>query len=224
MKMRKQIIGSILAVLSTAVLCACICLTPAVNTAPVQTVEVETVETAVAPAEETVETFKAEEAIAETEQLASERELDEEELAIRFTNMLNLNFCYNDNFKNAQMTAVCSAISLSDYATDIPGLGIGVGQHLVEEFAESFYGIKLDTQSIECEDIVDGYVMTPQYSVGTQSHTIVSVTETDGGFEVVSTVELYYGGDDADTVLATSVFKKAPSSQFGFNLISCELS
>ena len=222
--MRKRI--SVMAVLSIALLCVCLCLKPTASEQPIQNERIETVEAGAAPAEESAETLKAEadEAPDATEVTEPQRELTAEELEIRFTNMLNLNFCYNGNFDSNEMMAVCCAVSLNDYADDLYGYGIGVGQNLVEGFAENFYGVTLSFEEISAENKVDGYILMPQYSVGTQNHTVVSVTPTADGFEVVSSVELYYGGNDIETGFAISNFKIAPESEFGFNLISCELS
>lgn len=224
--MRKKNSVLIMAILSIALLCVCLCMKPAVSEQPIQSERVETVELIQAPAEEASETLKAEsDVLADTvEEPAPQRELTAEELRIRFANMLNLNFCYNANFESDEMMAVCCAISLNDYADDLYGYGIGVGQNLVESFAENFYGAALNFEEIEFENKIDGYVLLPQYSVGTQNHTVVSVTPTDDGFLVVSSVELYYGGDDVETGFAVSQFRTAPESEFGFNLVSCELS
>lgn len=227
--MRKRTFQSILAVLSVGILCAVLCLSPAM-THSADSVGFETVETVITPAEDATDNVKTEAVPepalpeVEVEDEPVEREFTEDELKIRFTNMLNLNYCYNGNFRNPEMLAVCSAISLDDYAADIPGYGIGVGRHLVTGFAESFYGVVLNFDEITFEDEVEGYVMSPQYSVGTQSHTVVSITETEDGYEVLSTLNIYYGGDDTEFCIVNSVFKKAPSSEFGFNLISAELS
>lgn len=227
--MRRRTFYSILAVLSVGILCAVLCLSPAM-TRSADSVGFETVETVITPAEDATDDIKTETVPEpdlpeiEVEDEPDTREFTEDELKIRFTNMLNLNYCYNGNFRNPEMLAICSAISLDDYAADIPGYGIGVGRHLVAGFAESFYGVVLDFDKMTFEDEVEGYVMSPQYSVGTQSHTVVSITETEDGYEVLSTLNIYYGGDDTEFCIVNSVFKKAPSSEFGFNLISAELS
>lgn len=229
--MYKRTFHSILAVLSVGIFCAVLCLSPSM-THTADPIGFETVETVNTPTEEATDDIKTETVPEPTlpevdvEDEPAEREFTEDELKIRFTNMLNLNYCYNDNFKNTEMLAICSAVSLNDYAADIPGYGIGVGRHLVTGFAESFYGVVLNFDEIafEDEDEVEGYVMSPQYSVGTQSHTVVSITETEDGYEVLSTLNIYYGGDDTEFCIVNSVFKKAPSSEFGFNLVSAELS
>ncbi len=224
--MRKRISVTVMAVVSAILLCVCLGLKPVAFKQPTPSERIETVELGVATAEESTETLQVETTdSADTVEVAEPLcELTAEELEIRFTNMLSLNYCYNGNFESNEMMAVCSAISLKDYADDLYGYGIGVGQNLVESFAENFYGEALNFDELEFKNGIDGYVLLPQYSVGTQNHTIVSVTPTADGFEVVSSVELYYGGNDIETCFAVSEFIAEPSSQFGFNLVSCELS
>lgn len=223
--MRRRILSTLLAIFSVAAFCVCLCLKPINATQPIIDERLETVELVISPAEETAETVKTEASTSDEANNTSEpkRELTAEELTVRFTNMLNLNYCYNANFQSAEMMAVCSAISLNDYADDLYGYGIGVGQHLVVGFAENFYGVTLNFEEIELENSVNGYVLMPQYSIGTQNHRIISITPTDDGYEVVSEVEFYYGGNDVEISFASSVFKTASSSEFGFILAACEL-
>lgn len=220
--MRKTTIGSVLAILSMVCLCLCLVLSPVTNEA--STFEAEQVYTApitVAPADEDVETVKAVEP--ELEETSAKPELDSEQLEAHFTKMLDLNYCYGASFDNPEMMAACSAISLMDYAADVHGYGIGVNQNLVKSFVKSFYGVELDEQPLSFDESPEGYVMTPALEVGTQTHTVLSITETEQGYEVMSTVMMYYGGDDCDICLVKSVFSVADGSEFGFNLISCEL-
>ena len=139
-------------------------------------------------------------------------------------NMLNLNFCYGDAFKTADRIAVSSAISLRDYAVDIPGYGINVSKILAEGFIKSFYGKDVDLDPVKTDCAPESFIALPCYEVGTQSHSIISVTETaDGQFEVVSSVTFIYGGYDAETYTAVSHFVKNTDSEYGFNLLDCTL-
>lgn len=142
----------------------------------------------------------------------------------QFLNMLNLNFCYGDNFKTIDRIAVSSAISLRDYAVDIPGYGINVSKILAEGFIKSFYGKVVDLTNVKTDFAPEGFIALPCYEVGTQDHRIISVTETvDGQFEVVSSVTFIYGGYDAETYTAVSHFVKNTDSEYGFNLLDCTL-
>ncbi len=142
----------------------------------------------------------------------------------QFLNMLNINFCYGDTFKSPEQIAVSSAISLRDYAVDIPGYGINVCKILTEGFIKSFYGKDVDLTDVETEYAPEGFVALPCYEVGTQDHSIISVTATaDGQFEVVSSVTFIYGGYDAETYIAVSHFTKNTDSEYGFNLLDCTL-
>ncbi len=142
----------------------------------------------------------------------------------QFLNMLNLNFCYGDTFKSPEQIAVSSAISLRDYAVDIPGYGINVCKILTEGFIKSFYGKDLDLTNVKTEYAPEGFIALPCYEVGTQNHNIISVTETnDGEFEVVSSVTFVYGGYDTEIYTAVSHFVKNTDSEYGFNLLDCDL-
>ena len=142
----------------------------------------------------------------------------------QFLNMLNLNYCYGDAFKSTDRIAISSAISLCDYAVDIPGYGINVSKILVEGFIKSFYGEDVDLASVKTEFSPEGFIALPCYEVGTQNHSIISVTETaTGQFEVVSSVTFIYGGYDAETYTAVSHFAKSTDSEYGFNLLDCTL-
>ena len=150
-------------------------------------------------------------------------EYSPEQLELRFISMLNMNYCYGDAFNNPEKMASAAAVTLIDFASDIPGYGICVNKSLISGFAESFYGVQLDCSEISLESSPEGTLATPCTEVGTQYHKTVSVTETDDGYEVLSQVTFYYGGDDVEVRIARSVFAENSSSQFGFNLISCEL-
>lgn len=142
----------------------------------------------------------------------------------QFLNMLNLNFCYGDAFRAIDRIAVNSAISLRDYAVDVPGYGINVGKVLAEGFIKSFYGKDVDLDPVKTEFAPEGFIALPCYEVGTQNHSIISVTEAaDGQFEVVSSVTFIYGGYDTETYTAISHFVKNPESEYGFNLLDCTL-
>ena len=150
-----------------------------------------------------------------------ETEISPEE---QFLNMLNLNFCYGDTFKSPEQIAVSSAISLRDYAVDIPGYGIDVCKILTEGFIKSFYGKDVDLTNVKTEFAPEGFIALPCYEVGTQNHSIISITETSGGeFEVVSSVTFIYGGYDTETYTAVSHFVKNTDSEYGFNLLDCDL-
>ncbi len=142
----------------------------------------------------------------------------------QFLNMLNLNFCYGNAFETIDRIAVSSAISLRDYAVDIPGYGINVSKVLAEGFIKSFYGKDVDLDPVKTDFAPEGFIALPCYEVGTQDHRIISVTETaDGQFEVVSSVTFIYGGYDAETYTAVSHFAKNTDSEYGFNLLDCTL-
>lgn len=143
-------------------------------------------------------------------------------LEARFISMLDLNHGFNSVLDREESVAKCAAVSLSDYACDITGYGLCVSAYLVQSFAESFYGIDLDVEALDDPDAPSGYISLPGMGMDTCVHTLVSITETDKGFEVITCMKSYEGGEDYDTCLVRSVFIKNSGSEFGFNLISCE--
>lgn len=153
----------------------------------------------------------------------TQTEYTPEQLELRLISMLNMNYCYGKSFDSPEKMASAAAVSLIDFASDIPGYGICVNKSLISGFTESFYGVKLDCSEINTENAPEGTLATPCTEVGTQYHKTVSITETDDGYEVITQVTFYYGGDDIEVRFARSVFAENRESQFGFNIISCEL-
>ncbi len=139
-------------------------------------------------------------------------------------NMLNLNYCYTNAFKSTECIAIASAVSLRDYATDIPGYGLSVSKVLCAGFIKSFYGKELDLSTVKTEYAPEGFIALPCYEVGSQDHEIVSVTHLENGeIEVISTVTFTYGGYDADSYTAVSHFIESSASEYGFFLLECSL-
>lgn len=212
------------AILSVICLCVALYITP---TAAVPMTDVETVHippAAVDAAEDKTEMPSRETDDADNDSAESvKQEYTDEQLENRFVSMLNMNYCYGDTFKAPEKVAIAVAVTLTDYASDLPGYGICVNKALVAGFAESFYGVFLDSAELEFDNAPAGYVPTLCTEIGTQYHEPVSVTVTDSGYEVVTCVTFYYGGSDLETHLARSVFVENTDSEFGFNLISCSL-
>lgn len=215
--MKKRILLGISAILSAVCLLASVFTVPSVPQTEKSTVIIE-----VAPAAQSVENEI--EALPEATQDKTVGEKETEiPLEKKLLSMLNVNYCYADAFLSDERMAVMSAITLSDYSTDIPGYGICVNKALIDGFAKSFYGVELELDSVKTDCAPEGFVALPCYEVGSQSHEIVSVTATENGYEVISTVTFYYSSYDIDVYSATSLFVKDSESEFGFNLKSCSL-
>lgn len=220
--MRKKISLLVSAVLSACVLCVCLIASPksanykntdngiTVYNAPVATAPVN-------------EASRAEvlEACEQKEELSDKKVLSENDFGARFIKMLNINYCYGDSFDDMQKMVDASAITLRDYSADVLGYGLCVNDILVEGFAESFYGVSVETKTAKM--LPKGYVAVPEIEVATQYHELVSFAETNGVFEVITNLTFYYGGDDIETSVAVSRFVRNLDSEFGFNLLSCDI-
>ena len=219
--MRKSVLMSVLAVLVTVCLAFVLCLFPENG----QKVMLTDVDVPVAAADGVVTLAENDifVTVNDQEPISEAAVFDEEYLMKRFTSMLNINYCYGEGFDDTEQLASAAAVTLSDYAADLPGVGLAVNSVLVEGFVESFYGVELEAYNLNSEGVPEGYVSAPVGSVATQIHTVQSVYETDEGFEVISFVEFYYGGDDVEVSVARSFFTEAPDSEFGFHLVLCKL-
>lgn len=158
---------------------------------------------------------------AATEKAAVES-LDTEQLTQRFLHMLNLNRCFNSALQRNDSLVKSVAVSLSDYAQDKVGYGLCVSSYLIQGFIESFYGIRLDIKDITDADAPEGYISLPCMEMEFECHTAVSVTETEDGYEVLTCMRSYSGGEEYDTCLVKSKFTKNSRSEFGYNLVYCE--
>ena len=213
--MNKRIVLQALAVISAVCLCAVLCITPKISNPVIvpqalpDSEVVKVVDTAAAPIEQSTEPVI--------------KEYSEEQLKVRVASMLNLNRCCNDAFSEQINIANASALALFDYSTDIQGFGLCVNTCLVEGFAKSFYGVELDSDLLDSTDAPQGYFAIPTLENGTQVNSVVSITRNGDVYEVISSVTTYYGGDDTDVAYTKAVFVVDIESEFGFNLISCEI-
>lgn len=146
---------------------------------------------------------------------------DEESLKTRFLSMLNINNCFNGALADEEAVAKCVAATLADYAQDKVGYGLCVSSYLVAGFAESFYGISFEAGLVD-QEAPNGYISLPQMGMDFIVHSLVSLTEAEDGYEVLTCMKSYQGGEDYDTCLVKSKFVQNSTSEFGFNLVSCE--
>lgn len=222
MQKRVSLLAS--AVLSVCVLCGCLVASPQ-KTYLNETdngVTVYNAPVATAPSDEVTEAQAVE--VCEAPVEAEEKEfLSSDDFGTIFVKLLNINYCYGDSFNDMQKLVDASAITLSDYSADILGYGLCVNDILVEGFAESFYGVSVELNSRARKMSPEGYFAVPEAEVATQYHELVSFAENDGMFEVITNVTFYYGGDDIETLTAVSSFVRNSDSEFGFNLLSCDI-
>lgn len=145
-----------------------------------------------------------------------------EQDSLRMLHMLNMNYCYNSAFESEKSLIGCAAVSLKDFASYDGEYGMCVNARLVESFAESFYGVKIDAEAVCGYDAPDGCVRIEAEGCETFCHTPVSFTPTDYGYEAVTCLKMYTGGSDMTDCLVKSRFVRNEASEFGFNLIFCE--
>lgn len=171
------------------------------------------------------ETVLTEQVGAENVKLAKtvSAEPDEEWLKARFIGMLNLNYCYNSALENEDSLVKCAAWSLADYSQDKIGYGLCVSAYLIEGFVESFYGVYVDAEKLFDEDAPEGYISLPRMEMETGFHSIVSIDKVSDGYEVLTCLCSYAGGEEYETCLVKSKFTENPDSQFGYNLVFCEV-
>ncbi len=150
---------------------------------------------------------------------SAETEYTEAELKSRLTLMLSLNFCFGDAFLKDAEAVQCATLSLTAYAADLPGIGLAVNTCLIEGFVKSFYGVELSAEAYA----TDGFVAVPVTDCGTRFYEIISVTETEEGFEVIAKTLSYFGGDGCSEEAVRAVFKPDTESEFGFNLVFAEI-
>lgn len=210
---------AIFSAVSVTVLLLCV-LIPAGRTSTENAIGNETVKTNVATAQKTPVFAEVNEPTA-VEAHAAE-ELSAEQLEARFLGMLNLNHCFNSALSDEQKLAKCAAVSLMDYAQDKIGYGLCVSTYLIEGFVESFYGVKIPAEQMLDEAAPKGYISLMGTEAETLCHKTVTLTETEDGYEMLTCLYSYSGGEEYETCLVKSKFVKNPKSEFGFNLVYCE--
>ena len=211
---------AILSAVSVTALLLCV-LIPAGSKATDNVIVNENVVTSVATAQNAPVFAEAKEPIAVAANALSE-ELSAEQLEARLLGMLNLNRCFNSALNDEQKLAKCAAVSLIDYAQDKVGYGLCVSAYLVEGFVESFYGVEIPAEQMLDEAAPNGYVSLMGTEAETLYHKTVTLTETEEGFEMLTCLYSYSGGEEYETCLVKSSFVKNPESEFGFNLVYCE--
>ena len=156
------------------------------------------------------------------QEINTKAEYDDEQLAQKLVSMLNINYCYNSSFEDNNALAGCAAVVLHNYSIDFDGYGLCVNTLLAEGFVISFYGINADFSALDSIDAPVGYYAAPNMGLFTQEHTLISMQKTVEGYEVLTCLEMYFGGDDFETCLVKAHFVENAASEFGFNLIFAE--
>ena len=137
----------------------------------------------------------------------------------RFENMLSLNYLYGEDFSDDKTVIENSILSLINYAQDGE-----IEKDLVINFIANMYGLSVDENAAVYSNLP---VSTNKFAVIPRgysfiSHEILSVTENDGGYVVLSnmTVTDHDGGEDSQ--LVETVFVANVGSYYGYNIISSD--
>ena len=147
---------------------------------------------------------------------------EEKALGVRFLNMLNHNFVYNDAFESVYEMTACSEVALLDKAED----GY-IKQSLIAGYLYNMYGVENADFAAVTKDFPQRenyvYVIPRGFSVYKHSAPVITENE-DGSYTVVTDVEISSHDSDAENAKATTLFVKNENSAFGFNVISSDIS
>ena len=136
----------------------------------------------------------------------------------RFLNMLNHNFVYNSDFKNADVVTENSVLALLDRRdsqdTDY------ISETVVKGFVSDMYGI--DIVDISEDELVhkDGYVYIVPRGFTSYKHVITKIVRNeDGSVTVISNVIMSPHDDDSFVTEAETLFVENEKSAFGYNIV-----
>jgi hypothetical protein len=158
--------------------------------------------------------------IVETSVVKETAKTDSSALKSRFTNMLNHNYVYGEDFEQIEKIIGGSIISMLDSRE-----GDYIKQSILKAFAFNMYGVKLaDFEQSETFPKRDGYFFIPPKGYSIYKHEIISVKENeDKTFSVTSTVNFTPHDGEPLSLTAVSLFVKNSESSFGYNLISSDI-
>lgn len=146
-------------------------------------------------------------------------------LQARFLNMLNHNSVYNDNFNSVEDIVNASVPELLNMRDPVHDSYIA--ESYVRDYVYNMYGVEIEDFSDINSDFphLDGYVYIIPRGFSVFSHKIDSVSlNEDGSFTVVTSVSIDSHDGDSVSRKAVSLFVKNERSQFGYNIISSEIS
>lgn len=159
----------------------------------------------------------------EAKKADSDLVLDLEQVSEKAEAMLNLNYCYNSSFEEIEGIINATALTLSEYLLDDGAHGLCINAELAKGFIKEFYGKEVDLSELEGVDAPQGYIAINITESVSLNHNIVSVQNINGQYTVVSSMKMYFGGDDMETVLVKTEFTENAQSQYGLNLIYSEI-
>lgn len=137
--------------------------------------------------------------------------------------MLNRNYCYNSSLEDIGAMVGCATVTLFDLAIEDENGEFTISSALVCDFLKNFYGVDVTYEQMAEFCVEQNRVKVAEIECGVFEHNLVSLTEQDGVLVAVTCMTSYYGGDDVEKSLVKSKFVKNPESDYGFNLIYCEI-
>lgn len=142
-------------------------------------------------------------------------------LESRFLNMLNHNFAYGEDLYYLESIVDCSVLALLDLKEND-----FIAEDYISDYIFNMYGISdIDFSVINTSNnSSDGYVYVAPRGYETYEHKMVSITENEDGTYLAETkVTVNSHGGEKYTADCRTLFVKNESSQFGFNIIDCEI-
>ena len=141
----------------------------------------------------------------------------------RFLNMLNHNFVYGEDIGSVEAIVNNSIPAIIDMREDDSFIAEGI----VSDFVFNMYGVEVEDFSQINSDFEQkqGYVYILPRGYAVYSHQLVSVcVNEDGSYTVKTKVTVDYHDGEAESFSCSTLFVANPQSQFGFNIISSEIS
>ena len=147
-------------------------------------------------------------------------ELPQGVLKARFENMLNHNFVYGDDFTSDKVIIENSILALLDKQVDGE-----IERGLVVGFIADLYGRQVNTDTVIYDfcPASEGMIAIIPRGYSEYKHNILSITESEGGFDVVSQVTISTHDGEVITTTANTVIVPNEGSAFGYNIISSEI-
>lgn len=157
---------------------------------------------------------------------ATEVKIDENAIiSARLQHMLDMNYCYNNDFKIDAKIIEDTQLTLLSYSTENDQYGRIINQSTVLNFIKDFYGVQVDAKVGINENLPapDGFFAIPARGYTVYKHSIVSITTDGDYYTVVSAVKVNPHDGEMYDALVNSKFVKNTTSSFGFNLVSSEI-
>lgn len=138
----------------------------------------------------------------------------------RFETMLNHNYVYDDDFSSDRVMIENAILALLDHAENDE-----IDQELVLNFIRNMYGREVDPNTAVYDFLPasEGKFAILARGYSKISHTVVSVEEVAGGWEVASEMRIEPHDGQAYTVSANTLFVANEGSSFGYNIVSSDL-